>query len=861
MVSSDKGWTTQLLIALLILLSISLGNSQSREGNIVEYFGKEKVNEISEGSLFHVFKSGLAIQIPADRQGSISFPKDPLFDKFLTDSKYTPRAGEIFDMGKTGEPMVWKQIEVDTTNTFNDRSLRSSYVYFTFDAPQEKVVIFEASGHSVALINGYPHEGDHYDFGWSLIPIKLKKGRNTFVVKIGRFPRIRARLIEPSAPLVFTSRDMTTPDIRKEDKTEYLGGIRVVNTSEDWFKGGVISSTYKGDTENRKMINLPPLSVTKLPFKTPVISNPEKDKIVVAVSLKDAEGSVMSNMDVGLQVKSKHDHHKRTFLSDIDHSVQYYSVAPSTDKDSKQQAMFLSVHGASVEATNQARAYKKKDWGNLVAPTNRRPFGFAWEDWGRLDAMEVLKEAKRIYQPNPQTVYLTGHSMGGHGTWYLGATYPDHFGAIAPCAGYPDLLSYRNSFLKRLQTMDDAQLKRFGMTRKMVNEMTMAKSTSSMEEMIQRAGNPSRTLKFKRNYLQHGVYILHGELDNVVPTFIAREMRENLGTFHNDFTYYEYPEGTHWYGDHSVDWPPLFDFFKQRTIPLANELKKLEFATTSPGVSASAHFLTIHQQDQPLEVSSFNYKKGNELSIDFENTQLAEVKLSMLSEVPDTIMVNDQKIGLASKSDVFLVNNQGQWETTIAPSKSEKGPHRNGSFKDAFRNQPIFVYGTKGSEEENKWNYMKAMFDAETFGYRANGRIEVISDQAFRADEYEDRNVVIYGNADNNMAWKVLLSDCPIQVRDNEVSIAGNALSGGHWGTYFVYPRPDSEIGTVGVVSGTGMKGMKSTYANHYLVNGSSYPDFVLFDNSVLHASELALKCAGFFGNDWSVENGTWEWK
>jgi pimeloyl-ACP methyl ester carboxylesterase len=764
-------------------------------------------------------------------------------------------------MGSNGDPMVWRKIEVDTTNTFNDRSLRSSYVYLSFDSPQEKVVIFEASGHSVALINGFPHEGDHYDFGWSLIPIKLKKGKNTFVLKIGRFPRIRARLIEASAPLIFTSRDMTTPDLRKEDSDQYLGGIRVVNASEEWFKDGTISTSYGGKSENRQIIDLPPLSVTKIPFKTPVISNTSEEKVNVSLNLKDSKGSVKSTMAVSLQVKSKHDHHKRTFLSDIDHSVQYYSVAPSTDKDSKQQAMFLSVHGASVEATNQARAYKQKDWGTLVAPTNRRPFGFAWEDWGRLDAMEVLAEAKRIYQPNPQTIYLTGHSMGGHGTWYLGATYPDHFGAIAPCAGYPDLLEYRNSFVRRMQMMSDEQLQRFGMTRDMVNELSIPRTMSDMETMIKRASNPSRTLKFKRNYLHHGVYILHGEADNVVPTFIAREMRENLGTFHNDFTYYEYPEGTHWYGDHSVDWPPLFDFFKQRKIPLANELKKLEFATTSPRVSASSHFLTIHQQEEPLEVSSFNYKKSDDLSIDFENTHLAEVKLSMLSEVPDTILVDGQKIGLSSKGDIFLVNNEGQWETKTAPSKSEKGPHRNGSFKDAFSNQPIFVYGTKGNKEENQWNYMKALFDAETFGYRANGRIEVISDQDFKADDYEDRNAVIYGNADNNMVWKTLLGDCPIQVRDNEISIAGNALAGGHWGTYFVYPRPDSEVGTVGVVSGTGMEGMKSTYANHYLVNGSAYPDFVLFDSSILRAGVAGLKCAGFFGNDWSVENGTWEWK
>ena len=56
--------------------------------------------------------------------------------------------------------------------------------------------------------------------------------------------------------------------------------------------------------------------------------------------------------------------------------------------------------------------------------------------------------------------------MGGHGTWYLGVTYPDKFAAIAPCAGYPDLLGYRDGFMKRMLEMTPEQLKRFGISPK-----------------------------------------------------------------------------------------------------------------------------------------------------------------------------------------------------------------------------------------------------------------------------------------------------------------------------------------------------------------------------------------------------------
>ena len=63
----------------------------------------------------------------------------------------------------------------------------------------------------------------------------------------------------------------------------------------------------------------------------------------------------------------------------------------------KNPSLFLSVHGAEVEAISQARAYKPKTEGPIVAPTNRRPRGFNWEDWGRLDALEVLEIAKNSF--------------------------------------------------------------------------------------------------------------------------------------------------------------------------------------------------------------------------------------------------------------------------------------------------------------------------------------------------------------------------------------------------------------------------------------------------------------------------------
>ncbi|MDQ6764362.1 MAG: alpha/beta hydrolase-fold protein [Bacteroidota bacterium] len=183
------------------------------------------------------------------------------------------------------------------------------------------------------------------------------------------------------------------------------------------------------------------MSSRKVAFDFNAENISKKDKYECALTLLQKD-KVLDEKTIGIEAVEPSDHYSETFTSDIDGSLQYYAVTPQSPAPKAGQALFLSVHGAGVEAIGQARAYQAKDWGTLVAATNRRPRGFNWEDWGRLDALEVLNIAKKEFNPDPKHIYLTGHSMGGHGTWFLGATYPDKWAAIGACSGYPTLKGY-----------------------------------------------------------------------------------------------------------------------------------------------------------------------------------------------------------------------------------------------------------------------------------------------------------------------------------------------------------------------------------------------------------------------------------
>jgi hypothetical protein len=177
----------------------------------------------------------------------------------------------------------------------------------------------------------------------------------------------------------------------------------------------------------------------------------------------------------------------------------------------------------------------------------------------------------------------------------------------------------------------------------------------------------------------------------------------------------------------------------------------------------------------------------------------------------------------------------------------------------------LLVYGTRGTPEENAWAFARARYDAETFWYRGNGAMELCSDTEF-ADPREsphnrDRNVVLYGNADTNGAWNALLSDSPVVVRRSGVTAGDHTLPGDDLACLFVRPRPGSDRALVGIVSGTGLPGMRLTDRIPYFVSGVEYPDCIVLGPNTLTGGAAGVRMAGFFGNDWTLATGDFQWQ
>lgn len=793
---------------------------------------------------------------PVGRSGRGPLHTDALEYEFVHGRAVVPKAGDKV-LRADGTEAVWTPVTANKEGVFEGRAFAGGYAAVTVEAPKEQVMLLEASGDSMCYVNGTPRTGDPYSYGYTHLPILLKAGTNTLIFACGR-GELRVKLVPPKSPVLLETGDMTLPDLILHEKTATWGALLLVNASDRPLEPGTLTVKLGGGRSGAiKTPLLPPLSTRKIafPLNGPAPSTAGEEQVEVKASFparpkragEEAREAISDTAEFKVRVRKPGETYKRTFLSEIDGSVQYYAVNPAHPLTSKAPApaLVLSLHGASVEAIGQADAYESKTWADIVAPTNRRPYGFDWEDWGRLDAMEVLGLAQKSLRTDPERVYLAGHSMGGHGTWHVGATFPDRFAAIGPSAGWISFWSYAGA--------------------------NRTPNPTSMQQLLNRPMNPSDTLALKQNYAQEGVYVIHGSADDNVPVTQARDMVQQLSAFHKDVTYYEQPGAGHWWdvsdepGADCVDWQPLFEFFAHHTLPAEEMVRQVDFTTADPGVSAWCHWAGIVAQAHRLTPSTVRVRldPGQRRFIGTtDNVALLALRCTNLSaEGTLKVELDGQKLAdlpypTTPDRVLWLARKGRTWSVGAAPAVTDKRPERCGPFKAAFRNRMVFVYGTQGNPEENAWALAKARYDAESFWYRGNGSIDLVPDTAFDANRDRERNVILYGNADTNAAWKALLADSPLQVNRARIVAGTQTLTGDDLACLFVRPRPNSTNASVGVVSGSGPIGMRLTDRLPYFVSGVEYADYLILNPDTLAKGVSGVRLTGFFGPDWGMPSG-----
>lgn len=746
----------------------------------------------------------------------------------------------------------WEKVSADNQGKFDGRALAGGWLATYADVEHAGVWLLDAQGHGSVRVNGVPRVGDLYGNGRVELPVLLRAGANTFAFTSGR-GSIGARLRRPDKDVAFSLRDSTFPQVIRGETEPLWGAILVVNATTQVRTGLKLLADGPGFSSTQTTVpDLLPLSVRKVAFRLdPVAPDGSAwagDTVAISLSLHEPDSNRPADTTtVPWTIRNPDQTHIRTFRSRIEGAVQYYGVvppAPGSTSPDQRPGLILSLHGAGVEAEGQAAVYQARPNAYVITPTNRRNFGFDWEDWGRWDALEVLELARARFGTEPNRTWLTGHSMGGHGTWHIGSLFPDRFAALGPSAGWISFNTYAGP--------------------------SPEQASDPVSVMLRRPLAVSDTLARSRNLQYQGVFILHGDADDNVRVDQARRMREELARFHPDFVYKEQPGAGHWWGNVCCDYPPMMRFFEERTIRAPRDVPHVRFVTPSPAASADCFWVSVEAQQRQGEPSEVDLKfSTNPLRIAGSTSNVARLTLrpsqiraadappvTSLSFDIDGTSINELPVG--ADESVSLRRTADGWIPAAPPDPMEKNPRRGGSFKSAFQNRFLLVYGTQGTAEENAWMLERARYDAEIFWYRGNGSVDVISDTTWREVAADDRNLIVYGNASINVAWAELLADSPVAVTENQWRLAARNPVSESVAVLLLRPRSGNSSSLVGAIGGTTLTAMRATDRIPLYTSGTGYPDVVVTQPDFLQAGTSAVKLAGYFGNNWSFDTGEW---
>jgi predicted esterase len=135
------------------------------------------------------------------------------------------------------------------------------------------------------------------------------------------------------------------------------------------------------------------------------------------------------------------------YRSGVDATLQpFRAFVPAGFDRLRKYPLIIALHGSVADENAYMDGYLSPDTGHnllkelaqehgyiLATPKGRGPWDF-YQGNAERDVLDVMDRMLRIYPIDSSRVFLTGHSMGGTGTWTIGFSHPQRFAALAPVA-------------------------------------------------------------------------------------------------------------------------------------------------------------------------------------------------------------------------------------------------------------------------------------------------------------------------------------------------------------------------------------------------------------------------------------------
>jgi predicted esterase len=509
-----------------------------------------------------------------------------------------------------------------------------------------------------------------------------------------------------------------------------------------------------------------------------------------------------------------------TFFSDVDDTEQPYGLyLPKNFDETKKYPLVVMLHGAGsnhrlamrrvfgksnfngendVEATKYFPEFEDVEY-IVASPYARGTAGY--QGVPEKDVWDVVADVKRRFKIDEDRMYLTGLSMGGGGTLWIGLTRPDVWAAIAPVCPAP----------------------------------------------------PKGTDDLAVNALNFPLHFFHGDNDQAVPVAVSREWVKRLKELGSNVEYKEYPGVGHnsWenaYKDNFIfDW---FSKFKRNPFP-----DQVRFATTQYKYD-SAYWVHLDELT-PGKLAKIDAKFSglNQLTITTRDIAAFTLKLAghPKAKMGESLFltVDGKKLKTSAAESISLAFSTGKWVIKQTKYQQPAGKHKGaeGPIKEAFASRHIYVYGTAGNPTEQQ---LRARIDSATKAanwsfYRGSflGRImafpRIVADKEVRPSDLESANLILFGTKETNTLINKFSDQLPIQL----------SSSATEYGLLYVFPLNGHYVAiNSGLPWWTGFKG-QSRFSLPYLEALPGLKDYILFKENI-----NSVVRDGYFEKDWNLSDG-----
>lgn len=419
-----------------------------------------------------------------------------------------------------------------------------------------------------------------------------------------------------------------------------------------------------------------------------------------------------------------------TFYSDVDDSEQPYGIYIPPDYDpQKKYPLVMMLHGAGsnhrlalkrvfgksntngetdVEASRYFQPWKDVNY-IVVSPYARGTNGY--QGVSEDDVWSVLADVKKRFNIDEDRTYLTGLSMGGGGTLWIGLTRPDVWAALAPVCPAP----------------------------------------------------PKGTEHYQLNGFNLPLHFFHGDADKAVPVSVSRDWVKKLKELGATVEYNEYPGVEHNSWENAYKDEFIFSWFSK----FSRNLYPAQVKFSSAQYKYNKAYWVRLDKLNPGTASSIDarFSGSNQIEITTTNldafTLLLQKHPSYKAGAPFDVTLNGKKIKLKTAPDSLsfqLVN--GKWSNTpyqLNAGSKQKGAE--GPISEALASRHVYVYGTGGNPtpEDLKTRLETANKAANWSAYRNAflGRVavypRVVSDKEVRPSDLESCNLVLFGTKETNL--------------------------------------------------------------------------------------------------------------